>query len=160
MASKGRTILWPRCWRLLAIGTNVTGTATCGTWNSPTALCQRDHRFKPTLGAHEPPPPPSPPDFPPTVFEHQYARGHQIIDRGQLEYYGLAADRRRQLYQLLIVSAQHAFVMSLAERQISPLSDAFRQVPKLAPTPKVLKSSLSLKSDRIMRRFSCRRLPP
>ena len=47
-----------------------------------------------------------PPRLPLSVFERPYAGGHQSLDRDQLEYVDLAADRQRRSYAL--VREQHA----------------------------------------------------
>ena len=65
-----------------------------------------------------------------TVFEQQYARGHQSLDRDHLEYCDLAADRQRRSHEL--VRAQHLLSVSRIERRNSALSDALNQLPVYA----------------------------
>ena len=67
------------------------------------------------------------PRLPLTIFEHHYARGHQSLARGHLEYCDLAADRQRRAYAL--VREQHALTVSRVERRNSALSDALKQLP-------------------------------
>ena len=70
------------------------------------------------------------PRLPMTVFEQQYARGHQSLDRDQLEYCDLAADRQSRSHEL--VRAQHLLTVSRIERRNSALSDALNQLPAYA----------------------------
>ncbi len=67
------------------------------------------------------------PRLPMTVIEHQYARGHQSLDRDQVEYCDLAADRQRRSYDM--VREQHLLSVSRIERRNSALSDALRKLP-------------------------------
>ena len=66
------------------------------------------------------------PRFPFTIFDHRYARSHQSLARGHLEYCDLAADRQRRAYAL--VREQHALTISRVERRNSSLSDALKQL--------------------------------
>ena len=70
------------------------------------------------------------PRLPLTVLEHPYARGHQSLDRDQLEYCDLAADRQRRAYEL--VREQHQLRVSRTERRNSVLSNALQKLPVYA----------------------------
>ena len=65
-----------------------------------------------------------PPRLPLAMFEHHYARGHQSLARGHVEYCDLAADPQRRAYAL--VREQHALTVSRVERRNSALSDAIK----------------------------------
>lgn len=68
------------------------------------------------------------PRLPMTVIEHQYARDHQSLDRDQLEYCDLAADRQqRRSYEL--VREEHLLSVSRIERRNSVLLDALHKLP-------------------------------
>ncbi len=70
------------------------------------------------------------PRLPLTVIERQYARGHQSLDRDQVEYCDLAADRQRRSYAM--VRAQHRLSVSRIERRNSALGDALSKLPVYA----------------------------
>ena len=70
------------------------------------------------------------PRFPLTIFERTGVFGHQSLARDHLAYCDLAIDRPQRADD--IVREHHALTVSRAERRISVLSDALREVPKFA----------------------------
>ena len=68
----------------------------------------------------------APPRAPLTMFEHQYARGHQSLAGNYLQYCDLAADHQRRAN--VLIREQHAVTVSRVERRKSALSGALKQL--------------------------------
>ena len=70
------------------------------------------------------------PRLPFAIFERTRVFSHQRLARDHLAYCDLAIDRPQRADD--IVREPHALTVSRAERRISVLSDALREVPKFA----------------------------
>ena len=70
-----------------------------------------------------------------TILDNISARGHQFLERDQLEYCNFAVDRHKRAYEL--VREQHSLNVSRMERRNAKLSDALYQRPRYNMTSAV-----------------------